>query len=124
MKRILFHTWPNSISRPVLSCSHIGGVTYPIARSISQLRPQFSLTGNRGNMIHSEATQKLFKFEAKKSAVTNLVHLYTAINNEDKFAEYINCNFDCLIVSTANIIRPRQNYEQLIKARPFWRSPV
>jgi polysaccharide pyruvyl transferase WcaK-like protein len=124
MRRILFHTWPNSISRPAISLPKIGGITPPVARTINELRTQHSLTGNRGNMIHSEATQKIFKCDHQHSCVTNLVHLFNAIGDAKKFGDKVNDLFDCLIISTANIIRPNQDYSSLILALTEIKIPI
>ena len=110
MKSIFFHATPHSISKTRTTLPLTNGTIFSKARTIQQLKDSFNQTGNRGNTIHSEAPQKLFKYNSSNSTCGNIVHVYRQSND---FDSEFNNKFDCIIFSLANFIRKNQNHEEL-----------
>jgi hypothetical protein len=72
-----------------------------------------NLTGNKGNMIHREAMPKLLSYDRQSSAYVNLLRLRDDCANIDEYAEIVNNNFDCVILSMANFIQPGEQEPRL-----------
>jgi len=108
--RILFHGPSVSSTRPMVSLSFLTGITSAkYVDDIENLRLAFNLTGNTGNMIHAEAPLKFLDYNFTHSAITDIHRLFSSYKNETEFFIDINKNFDCVVLSLANLIRPDFN---------------
>lgn len=113
-KRILFHAPGLAAFRPAAGLPHLLGTQPTVAQSMRGLLPTHQLTGNRGNMIHAEAPARLFLRDREGSAYGNLARLHKSLG--DRYAERIAENFDVIILSMANFLRPKQDVGSLGEA--------
>jgi len=105
--RILFHGPSVSYTRPAVGLPHLTGIgTAKYVNSINDLRLAFNLTGNTGNMVHAEAPLKLLNYNNSLSAITDLHSLFLKYDDIEKFTAAIKENFDAVVLSLANLIRP------------------
>jgi hypothetical protein len=114
MKRIFFHSTAQTIFRHAEGVPHAGGTPPTAASTLSYLKKSFSLTGNKGNMIHSEAVLKLFTHNHSRSVVSNISNVHRAKGAD--FTDYMRERFDCIVLSIANFIRRHQSHERLVEA--------
>ena len=113
-KRILFHAPGLAAHRPAIGMPHLLGVQPTIMHSLEGLLRSHQLTGNRGNIIHAEAPAKLFRKIPDQSAYGNLSKLLNTLG--DSFADRIAENFDVVVISLANFIRPNHDISALGRA--------
>ncbi|SEO29414.1 Polysaccharide pyruvyl transferase [Paracoccus alcaliphilus] len=113
-KRILFHAAGLATHRPAIGIPHLLGVQPTVMHSLQGLLPSHQLTGNRGNIIHAEAPAKLFQKIPDQSAYGNLSKLLKTLG--ESFADRIAENFDVVVVSLANFIRPNHDISALGRA--------
>lgn len=78
------------------------------------MRPGFNMTGNRGNMIHSEAIMRLLDRNGGRSASGNLVHVKKQLG--DQFAEEMSRQFDIVVLSMANMVTKNRDHTLLVEA--------
>ena len=102
--RILFHAPGLAAFRPNIGMPHLLGVPATTTDTLSGLRATHWLTGNRGNIIHAEAPARIFSKRPRLSAFGNLAALQKTMGNN--FHTRIAANFDVIIISMANFIRP------------------
>lgn len=108
--KIFFHGPSVSTTRPLVELSSITGVhTSKFQETLSNVRSAFNLTGNTGNMVHAEAPLKLFKYNTRKSVVGDLHLLWQQYEDKEVFKRELENNFDYIILSLANLIRPDFN---------------
>ncbi len=75
-----------------------------VSTSYDEMKQNFGSTRNKGNMFIAEAAQRIIKCDRSMSAHVNI----QGIKRKDPVAaaEFCNSNFDHVIMSVANIIRP------------------
>lgn len=112
--RILFHAPGLAAFRPDLNLPHILGLQTAAPERLVDLKPTHQLTGNRGNIIHAEAPVKIFDRDPKKSVYGNIATLQATLGAG--YRETIANNFDMIIVSMANFIRPDHDGARLASA--------
>lgn len=112
--RILFHSPGLAVHRRVRGLPHMNGVQPAVMDSLQGLVPSHELTGNRGNMIHAEAPAKMFDRDVEASGYGNIAKLRGALG--DGFADMMAENFDIVVISLANFIRPGTDISALGKA--------
>ena len=112
--RILFHAPGLAAFRPAASLPHLLGVQPTVTGTLGGVLASHKLTGNRGNIIHAEAPAKTFVKATVGSAYGNLVALQQNLGL--RYAEIIASNYDLIIISMANFIRPNHNGAALAKA--------
>ncbi|MES2901359.1 MAG: polysaccharide pyruvyl transferase family protein [Pseudomonadota bacterium] len=121
MKSIFFHSTPFSIAKSKSAAQNVNGCVFPALSRIDEMRPSFNQTGNRGNMVHAEAPQKLFRHNLSLSCTGNLVSVQQA--DPFAFSDYIN-SFDVIILSVANLIRKNQDHSRLVAALKEIHKPL
>ncbi|MDI5885845.1 polysaccharide pyruvyl transferase family protein [Cobetia amphilecti] len=112
--RALFFRSAVSNYMPDITVPFSTGVGAGYNTKIRSLESSYSLTGNKGNMIHRESISSLLKVDRNKSAYVNLFRLYNSCSNEE-FSCYIKDNFDVVIFTMANFIRKGTGEEKLAK---------
>lgn len=112
--RILFHAPGLAAFRPEMPMPHLLGVQATATDTLGGLRSTHQLTGNRGNIIHAEAPVKIFKKDPKRSAYGNIAMLQKALG--PRYKERVAANFDLIIISMANFIRPDHDGATLFNA--------
>ncbi|GAB3334317.1 polysaccharide pyruvyl transferase family protein [Marilutibacter aestuarii] len=112
MDRIYFHSTAQTLHRQVDPAPYTNGLPCPAVNTIEDLKPSFSLTGNKGNMVHAEAVLKLLNVNRSRSCVGNLSHLHKALGKG--FGEYMRSHFDFVVLSMANFIRKGMNHTGLV----------
>lgn len=112
--RILFHAPGLAAFRPEASLPHLLGVQPSVTDSLGGLLTTHRLTGNRGNIIHAEAPAKTFSKSAQGSAYGNIAVLQKRLGK--RYAQVLADNFDLIIISMANFIRPDHDGSTLVKA--------
>lgn len=112
--RILFHAPGLAAFRPEASLPHLLGVQPSVTDSLRGLLVTHKLTGNRGNIIHAEAPAKTFSKSAQGSAYGNIAVLQKHLGM--RYAQAIADNYDLIIISMANFIRPDHDGSTLVKA--------
>lgn len=90
-----------------LQCSD--GMPNSSATDLEALLELYDVTGNRGNMIHGEAPQRMFDVDREHSAYIAVDKLISSGWDAERVAEALSKNYDLVIYSTANAIRPKQN---------------
>lgn len=116
--RILFHAPGLVAFRPAAGLPHLLGVQPPVVDCLDDLRQSHRLTGNRGNIIHAEAPAKTFHKSATGSAYGNIAALQESLGN--RYVAQLSENFDLIVISMANFIRPDHDGAALVKAlRPL-----
>lgn len=99
-----------SSTRPLVKLSCMTGLSSAkYVQNIKDLQLAFNLTGNTGNMIHAEAPLKFLEYNFSRSAISDVHKLFNTYENKSSFFEDINNNFDCIVLSLANLIRPDFN---------------
>lgn len=122
MQKIFFHSSPASIAKSRGGGKLLNGCFYSRATSINDLKASFAQTGNKGNMVHSEAPLKLFKHNLSRSCVGSLVQVRDEL--KDDFPRYMKENFDLIILSLANFIRKNQDHSKIVEALKSVEVPV
>lgn len=112
--RILFHAPGLAAFRPEASLPHLLGVQPSVTDSLGGLLTTHRLTGNRGNIIHAEAPAKTFSKSAQGSAYGNIAMLQKKLGK--RYAQVLADNFDLIIISMANFIRPDHDGSTLVRA--------
>lgn len=102
--RILFHAPGLTAFRPAAALPHLLGVQPSVVDRLDALLPSHKLTGNRGNIIHAEAPARTFAKSATGSAYGNIAVLRNSLGN--RYPDAIAENFDLVVISMANFIRP------------------
>lgn len=110
LKRILFAgirdecRFVSSISSPMSS-----SVPQSVSTDFEDLKNNcIHLAGyNTGNMFIGESIMRIFEFDRAKSVYVDFIGLFNAINDSEKFNNFIKNNFDAVIISVANFIRPK-----------------
>lgn len=116
--RILFHAPGLAAFRPEAGLPYLLGVQPSVTDSLDGLLVSHRLTGNRGNIIHAEAPARTFSKSAHGSAYGNIAVLQRHLG--DRYVQAIAENFDLIIISMANFIRPDHDGATLVKAlRPL-----
>ena len=107
--RILFHgpsTATHRFNRPI---PFVSGLPARTGTTLAEMRPGFNLTGNRGNIVHAEAVFHLFNYTATASAIGDVHRLFDSCGSIQDFQALIKDNFDAVVFSLANYIRPSFN---------------
>lgn len=112
--RILFHAPGLAAYRPASELPFLLGVQPPVTDSLGGLKPSHQLTGNRGNIIHAEAPAKIFARSAAHSAYGNIAVLHQKLGA--RYAATLAAQFDIIIISMANFIRPDHDGSRLAEA--------
>tara|TARA_R110002051_G_scaffold45702_1_gene92157 strand:+ start:28430 stop:30406 length:1977 start_codon:yes stop_codon:yes gene_type:complete len=112
--RILFHAPGLAAFRPNIDLPHLLGVPATTTDTLNGLRATHQLTGNRGNIIHAEAPSKIFYKAPNLSAFGNLAVLQKTLG--DSFRIRMAAQFDIIIISMANFIRPTHDGATLAAA--------
>lgn len=112
--RMLFHGPGTSFIRPAIRLQAVGGVQHGIVDTLAGLKATHDLTSNRGNIIHGEAPSRMLACAPAKSAHGNLGIMQR--NMGPRFAELIADNFDCVVLSLANMIRPDLDLSRFVAA--------
>ncbi len=102
--RIFFDTTAMAAWRTWKQLPNIQGVLPTTERRIVDMVPSQNLSGNRGNLIHGEAPAKIFEKDHASSCFGHLPSLRKW--NEAKYAARVTQQFDAIVLSFANIIRP------------------
>ena len=117
--RILFHGPSISSTRPSVSLPYLTGITAGTnSPTVNSLRQPFNLTGNTGNIIHAEAPMKFLSYDIGASAISDLHRLYSSFSSAEAFRDSIKENYDCVVLSLANLIRPdfNTNLHEILEA--------
>lgn len=112
--RILYHAPGLAAFRPEVGLPHLLGVQPSVTDSLGGLLTTHRLTGNRGNIIHAEAPAKTFSKSAQGSAYGNIAVLQRQLGKH--YAQVLSENFDLILISMANFIRPNHDGSTLVKA--------
>jgi hypothetical protein len=112
--RILFHAPGLAAFRPEMQMPRLLGVQATATDTLGGLQATHKLTGNRGNIIHAEAPVKILRKDHTHSAYGNLAALNKAL--APRFREKMAANFDIIVISLANFIRPDHDGTALFKA--------
>ncbi|WP_411838461.1 polysaccharide pyruvyl transferase family protein [Paracoccus sp. ME4] len=112
--RILFHGPGSTFVRPATRLPSLGGVQYGLVDTLAGIKPSHDLTGNRGNLIHGEAPSRILACDPARSANTNIAALQKMLG--ERYATLVGENFDLLVLSLANMIRPRLDMTRLLNA--------
>jgi len=112
--RILFHAPGLVAFRPASNLPHLLGVQPSVVNSMCALLPSHKLTGNRGNIIHAEAPAKTFAKSATGSAYANISVLKGSLGT--RYPDAVAANFDLVVISMANFIRPDFSGRHLVDA--------
>lgn len=123
LPRIYFHASSNNLFRSAVSLPFVHGTIPNSPGCLGDLTPSFSLTGNRGNLVHAEAPQKLIRFNHSRSVSGNITHQFKALGHA-AFAEFFNKHFDYIILSLANFIRPKTETGPLLEALECLEVPL
>lgn len=113
-RRILFHGPGITWFRPNMPMPNVTGVQASATDTLAALRQSHQLTGNRGNLIHAEAPARLFVKNAAGSANANIHVLRQSLGK--RFREDVARNFDLIVLSLANFIRPGVKLPNLERA--------
>lgn len=113
--RIFFHSSAQAIYRHAVGIPACNGTPVLAKSTIRYLQKAHFLTGNKGNMIHSEALLKLFEYNNSRSSVGNLCHVFQSFKSPNEYQTYIKNNFDCVFLSMANFIRKNMNHTNLVQ---------
>lgn len=80
--------------------------TPKITGSLSNLKNNLHVcTPNPGNLIHSESPSRIFDCNFDESSKGNLTRLIKQFDNIKGAANYINTNYQCMVLSFANDLR-------------------
>lgn len=112
--RILFHAPGLAAFRPEMQMPRLLGVQATATDTLGGLQATHKLTGNRGNIIHAEAPVKILQKDYTRSAYGNLAALSRAL--APRFREEMAENFDIIVISLANFIRPDHDGAALFNA--------
>lgn len=112
--RILFHAPGLAAFRPAVPMPHLLGVQPTAMRGLEGLSATHKLTGNRGNIVHAEAPAKIFRKDPTGSAYGNVTVLSQALG--DRYRRRLARNFDMIVISMANFIRPTHDGRVLFEA--------
>ncbi len=112
--RILFHAPGLAAFRPAASLPHLLGVQPTAMSGLAGLSAAHKLTGNRGNIVHAEAPAKILRKDVARSAYGNVATLSKALG--DRYRTRLARNFDMIIISMANFIRPTHDGSVLFDA--------
>lgn len=112
--RILFHAPGLAAFRPEMQMPRLLGVQATATDTLGGLQATHKLTGNRGNIIHAEAPVKILRKDHTHSAYGNLAALSKAL--APRFREEMAENFDVIVISMANFIRPDHDGAALFNA--------
>lgn len=107
LKRIVFYPHHSGVvpatgrdGTPIVSFfPDFDGTLRSVKRNISAYTP------NPGNLIHSESPSRIFAFDKELSSKVNLSRLIAAKGGVSPTAEFMNENYDSLVLSFANDIR-------------------
>jgi len=122
MQRILFHGPGVAVHRPFVRFPGLTGAQPAVINTLAGLKESQKLTSNRGNIIHAEAPARLFERDPARSAYGNVAALHRALGKN--FAEKIAENFDLIVFSMANFIRPGVDQPNLVNALRQLRGKV
>lgn len=120
--RIYFHSTAVSLHRHIEGVPYSNGTFAPAYPTISQLRPGFDTTGNRGNMIHSEAIMRILDRNVGRCASGNLHHLSRQLG--DRFTSEMNRQFDAVVLSMANCVTKNRDAAGLVDALERLEVPI
>lgn len=112
--RILFHAPVLSAHRPDIALPQLLGVPPTVADNLQGLAPAHRLTGNRGNIIHAEAPARMLRKDPVGSAVGNIAALQRYLG--ESYRETLATQFDIIVISQANFIRPGLEGHRLFDA--------
>lgn len=112
--KLLFHAPVLSVHRPDIAMPRLLGVPPTVTDSLQGLAPAHRLTGNRGNIIHAEAPARMLRKDPEGSAVGNLAALQRALG--DGYRAAMAAQFDMIVISLANFIRPDLEGHRLFDA--------
>ena len=112
--RILFHAPGLVAHRPAAALPFLLGVQPPVTDSLAALMENHRLTGNRGNLIHAEAPARIFSRSVAHSAYGNIAMLQQKLG--ERYANTIAGQFDIIVISMANFIRPDHDGGRLAEA--------
>lgn len=120
--RIYFHSTAVSLHRHIEGFAYSNGTFAPLHPTITQLKPSFHTTGNRGNMIHSEAIMRLLDRNVGRCASGNIVHVQSQL--KDRFVSEMNRQFDLVVLSMANCVTKNRDHTKLVEVLEQLEIPV
>lgn len=112
--RILFHGPGLATHRAGLPLPFFNGAQPVAATNVAELTANHWLTGNRGNLIHAEAPAKMFRKASGRSGYANIAVLKQQLG--DRYQDVMARNFDRIVISMANFIRPTNDGAKLAAA--------
>jgi len=102
------------VHRPAFPLPNMNGVQPTAVDTLSGLKESQNLTSNRGNIIHAEAPARIFRKDAVHSGYGNIAKLHSSLG--ENFAKRMSKNFDIIILSMANFIRPKVEFDRILTA--------
>lgn len=106
--RICFFRTGSSIYPSTNSILYQVGLPQSSSTYLSEHQKNYSLTGNRGNMVHRMGIIQSLACERSRSSQINLIRLYShykSLGQESAFAPSIKKNFDAVVLTLSNSIR-------------------
>lgn|GEM_PF-2510981 len=113
--RVLFARMPGDTRhRYHGALPHVAALPRSAEASDRALKENYGLTMNKGNMFIGDAMPRLLAVDRRRSCFGTLEYMHLQFGRE--LGAVLRANFDLLVLSMANMIRPNQSHEAVVEA--------